>query len=731
MEKIVGVELSHRFAPIAVRERLALNKEQTRVAIQKLKRHYKEVFIISTCNRLSIYAYGKSHNEIVDFFDSFGNYRQYLSILPDTEIAIINLFSTAAGLESQAVGEHQIIGQIKDALDIGREEQSIGPVLDELIRQAIHTGKRVRMETNIGKFSASLATVGFELISHHGYNFGDSTFLVIGTGNMANLVATVLDRTPIKKLYVASHDKERAQEMAKEWNGTAVEMQNIHQALAEANIIVGGTQGEINLLHEETMAESKCPRAKFALETGGSKLFIDFGVPRNFNPDLKNHENISLYDLDDIKKITYDGLLKRYDEIPLARKIVNQELEWFMVWLKNRKVAPVIEAYWSNLEEMRDEELKWLIPKMGDLSEHQKELLMRFSHRLLRKISSPTIDGIKNIAQNIHIQDNPINTAKQILDVNNVDIFVPKRKIVVGTRGSKLALTQTNWVVEQLKALQPDYEFETKIIKTSGDEGNINVVGAFTSALQRAMLANEIDIAVHSYKDIPTEEVNGLRVIPITEREDFRDVLISKSGKKLLDLPKGAVIGTGSLRRTAQLKQFRPDLEYKFIQGNVDGRIQKMEAGEYDAIILAAAGLRRLNMIDYATEILDLNVMLPAVGQGILGIETIDKEGYVLDLVKKLRHEPTKYAADAERAFLIALGGGCNLPIAAYAKATNNNIEIEGVFASEDGVHFSRKTIKGKVEERRELARILALDLKKEIDFKKKEQLSETTSKSC
>jgi glutamyl-tRNA reductase len=108
MEKIVGVELSHRFAPIAVRERLALNKEQTRVAIQKLKQHYKEVFIISTCNRLSIYAYGKSHNEIVDFFDTFGNYRQYLSILPDTEIAIINLFSTAAGLESQAVGEHQI-----------------------------------------------------------------------------------------------------------------------------------------------------------------------------------------------------------------------------------------------------------------------------------------------------------------------------------------------------------------------------------------------------------------------------------------------------------------------------------------------------------------------------------------------------------------------------------------------------------------------------------------------
>ncbi len=729
MDKIVGVELSHRFAPISVRERMALNKEQTRAAIQHLKNYYKEVFIISTCNRLSMYAYGKSSNELVDFFNTYGNYRQYLSILPDSEIAVINLFSTASGLESQAVGEHQISGQIKDALEIAREEQSIGPVLDELIRQAVHTGKRVRIETNIGKFSASLATVGFELIENHGFNMAESTFLVIGTGNMANLVTTILDRTSIKKLYIASHDFVRAQEMATEWNGVAVEMQNMHEALSEANIIIGGTQGEINLLHEETMAESKCPRANFALETGGSKLFIDFGVPRNFNPNLKSHKNISLFDLDDIKKITYDGLLKRYDEIPLARKIVSQELEWFMIWLKNRRVAPVIEAYWSNLEIIRDEELKWLIPKMGEVTDHQKDLLMRFSHRLLRKISSPTIDSIKNIAQNIHIQDNPINTAKQILDINDVDIFVPKRKIIVGTRGSKLALTQTNWVVEQLKNLQPDYEFETKIIKTSGDEGDISIVGAFTSALQRAMLAGEIDVAIHSYKDIPTEEVNGLRVIPITKREDYRDVFISKSGKKLMDLPAGSTIGTGSLRRSVQLMQIRPDLNYKFIQGNVDGRIQKMNAGEYDAIILAAAGLRRLNMIDCATEILEIDVMLPAVGQGILGLEIIDKEGHVLDLVKKLRHEPTKFAADAERTVLIALGGGCNLPIAAFAEVNHDEIKIQGVFASESGDLFTRKTIIGKTEDRRELARTLAIELKKEIDTKKKEQISESTVK--
>ena len=728
MDKVVGVELSHRFAPISVRERLALNTEQTRAAIQALKKSYKEVFIISTCNRLSIYAYGKSHTPILEYFDTFGNYRQFLSILPDSEIAIKNLFSTAAGLESQAVGEHQIIGQIRDALDLGREEKTIGPVLDELIRQAIHTGKKVRQETNIGKFSASLATVGFELIHKHGYQLEDATFLVIGTGNMANLVTTVLDRTTIKKLYVASHDDERAAKMAAEWNGEAVNMQNMHTALSEANIIVGGTQGEINLLHEETMAESKCPRANFALETGDKKLFIDFGVPRNFNPDLKNHNNISLYDLDDIKKITYDGLLKRYNEIPQARQIVNEEVDWFIVWLKNRKVAPVIEAYWNNLEDIRDEEIKWLLPKLGNIDEHQKEVLMRFTHRLLRKISNPTIDGIKNIAQNLHEQESPINTAKHILDVDDVDIFVPKKKIIVGTRGSKLALTQTNWIVEQLKAAQPDYEFETKIIRTSGDDGDISVVGAFTSALQRAMLAGEIDIAVHSYKDIPTEEVNGLRVIPVTERKDARDVFISKNGKTFNEIEAGATIGTGSLRRSTQLKQLRPDLNYEFIQGNVDSRIHQMETGKYDAIVLAATGLQKMNMIEVATEIFDLDMVVPAVGQAILGIELIDKDGYVYDLVKQLKHEPTKYAADAERAFLIALGGGCNLPIAAYATVDDTNINITGIFANEDGSIFIKNNITGNVADRKALAQELAMQLKAEVE-NKKEQLANVTIK--
>ena len=174
--------------------------------------------------------------------------------------------------------------------------------------------------------------------------------------------------------------------------------------------------------------------------------------------------------------------------------------------------------------------------------------------------------------------------------------------------------------------------------------------------------------------------------------------------------------------------QLRPDLEYKFIQGNVDGRIQKMETEDYDAIILAATGLQKMNMIDVATEIFETDVMLPAVGQGILSIELIDKKGHILDLVKQLNHEPTKHAADAERAFLIALGGGCNLPIAAYAIASETEITIEGMFASEDGQSFARGTINGDIIDKKTLARTLALQLKDEVENKTKEAKVEIES---
>lgn len=729
MEKIVGVELSHRFAPIDVREQMALNDEQTMQALADLKKIYSEVFIIATCNRLSLYAFGENYYGLEDYLKRFGNFSQYLTVLPDTEIAIKNLFSTAAGLESQAIGEHQIVGQIRAALALARKMKTIGPMLDEMIRHAVHTGKRARLETNIGRHSASLATVGFELIEQHGYKLEDSSLLVVGTGNMANLVATILDRTKIKKLLIASHNLERASQMAKEWGGEAIDIKHLFRYVSQVDIMIGGTQGEVNLLSEAAITDSKCTRAQFAFKASEPKLLIDFGLPRNFNPGLKNLEGLTLYDLDDIKKMTFESLLKRHDEIPKATEIVEDEVQKFTSWYYNRKASPVLEAYWHSLQETKESELSWLLPKMGDLTPAQIELLEKFSHRMVRKISKRPMEVIHELSYNMHEQDNPINTVKKVFGLEDVEIRVPKRRVIVGTRGSKLALTQTHQVIEILKKFEPDFEFVTKVIRTNGDDGDIEVMGAFTSAIQRALVAGTVDMAVHSFKDLPIENVTGLKLAAISERADVRDILISKNGEKFSDLPQGAIIGTGSLRRQIQLKELRPDIQTKFIQGNLDTRIKKMMEGDYDAIILAYAGINRLGMIDIANDIFTEQDLLPAVAQGALALEVRDESGFVMDLVKQFNHKPTQIATFAEREFLIALGGGCNYPIAAYAVVKNDELLIQGLFASDDGSIVCIGEKGGDASDYINIAQSLAFQLKAELEEKTKLATSESTSK--
>lgn len=715
MNRIVGIELSHQHAPIAIREQLALNKEQIRESIADLKKQYKEVFIISTCNRLSLYAYGDNYLKLESYLEKFGNFSQYLTILPDTRIAMQNLFSTASGLESQAIGEHQIIGQIREALEIAKEEKTIGPILGEMIRKAVHAGKRARLETNIGKHSASLATVGFELIHKHGIELKDSSLMVIGTGNMANLVNTVLDRSSVKNLYVASHNLGRATKMANDWGGEAVHVSELQRYLSKVDIIIGGTQGEVNLLSEKQVDDSKCTRAQFAFDAERPKLLIDFGLPRNFNPVLKTFDNVFLYDLDDIKQMTYEGLLKRYEEIPQVKEIVVEESDSYMEWFYHRKASPVIEAYWNNLIDIKEKELKWLMPKLGDISEEQEKIIERFAHRLIRKISKKPLEGLNSFSLNLHDTDNPINTVKKVFDLDDIDIFVPEKRIVIGTRGSKLALTQTHHMIEKLRKMEPQNEYVTKVIRTSGDDGNIEVLGAFTNAIQRALLDKKVDIAVHSYKDLPTEGVPGLHIAAISEREDVRDVLISKNGEKLADLPKGAIIGTGSLRRQIQLKLLRPDIEVKFIQGNLDGRLKKMKEGDYDAIILAAAGLKRLGMMEQATEILSETDMIPAVSQGALAIEVRKEDEETTALVNKIDNADSRIATDAERAFLRALGGGCNFPIAAYATIDANELTINGLYASNDGTMVEIDNITGHKASPHQLAKQLAAHLQERL----------------
>jgi hydroxymethylbilane synthase len=277
------------------------------------------------------------------------------------------------------------------------------------------------------------------------------------------------------------------------------------------------------------------------------------------------------------------------------------------------------------------------------------------------------------------------------------------RKIIVGSRKSKLALTQTNWFINELKAAGVPFEFEVKEIVTKGDRildvqlSKVGGKGLFVKEIEQALYDKEIDFAVHSMKDMPAILPEGLVIGCIPPREDARDAFISKGHVKFADLPQGAIVGTSSLRRSAQLLQARPDLEIKWIRGNVDTRLNKLETEDFDAIILAAAGLKRLGWSDdVVTEYLDTELCLPAVAQGSLGIECRGDDTELLEQLAKLTDASTWQTAHAERAFLAAMDGGCQVPIAGYATVEGEAITLTGLVAAPDASIIYKETLIGK-----------------------------------
>jgi hydroxymethylbilane synthase len=295
------------------------------------------------------------------------------------------------------------------------------------------------------------------------------------------------------------------------------------------------------------------------------------------------------------------------------------------------------------------------------------------------------------------------------------------RPLVIGSRGSKLALWQAEQARERLLLLNPQIEIRIEIIKTTGDVKNepLSVIGGkgvFTKELEDALLDGRIDIAVHSLKDLPTILPDALTISAICEREDARDALVLRldlqiEDGSLLKLPDGAVVGTSSQRRLAQLKTLRSDVVVTDLRGNVDTRIRKLDEGQYDAVILASAGLVRLGLQKRISARIAISEMLPAVGQGAIAIETRSDDRNAVETTSKLDHRETRLACLAERAFLRALGGGCQLPIAAHATIEHDLINLDGLVAKPDGSEIWRDHLSGPSSQAEQIGSILARNL--------------------
>lgn len=300
-----------------------------------------------------------------------------------------------------------------------------------------------------------------------------------------------------------------------------------------------------------------------------------------------------------------------------------------------------------------------------------------------------------------------------------------KQQFVVGSRGSELALTQTKWLIGELQKKQPSVAFEIRVIKTAGDKmlaapfTQMVGKGFFTKELEEALVKKEIDFAVHSLKDVPTDSLEGLKIVAYPKREDPRDVLVSESGQGLKDLPQGAKVGTSSPRRQAWLAALRSDLEVVPLRGNLNTRLNKVFGRELkdsndkvDAAVLAFAGLKRLGLEDQVTEVLSIEDFLPAPGQGILGIQCRAQDQETIDLLETVNHAETVFQADAERAFLAAWGGGCSVPLGAYAQIEGDTVCLEAAIYLEDKKNVIRDVLKGKTQEGVQVGQTLAKRLK-------------------
>lgn len=284
-----------------------------------------------------------------------------------------------------------------------------------------------------------------------------------------------------------------------------------------------------------------------------------------------------------------------------------------------------------------------------------------------------------------------------------------KKHIKIGTRGSQLALYQANKVKTTLENIFPELIVELEIIKTKGDKildvalSKIGDKGLFTKEIENALIDGSVDLAVHSLKDLPTKLPEGLTLGAVLERGEFRDALVSKNGKKLSELGAGDVVATSSLRRQAGLMKMNNQIIVKDIRGNVNSRLQKMEDGYCDAMIMAAAGLQRLGLEQYITEIIDPEVIVPAVSQGAIAIEVRINDPEIEFLMQRINDADTWDAITAERAFLAHLQGGCQVPLGCFSKIENGHLTMNGFVASVDGKQFIHETISGEVGKGAEL----------------------------
>lgn len=763
---VLGV--SHRTAPMSVLDAFAFDAP----AVEQLRsrvcagEYVMGVVVLATCNRVEIIAdVSGFHGGLADLGSALVDMTSFdwkelaghLFVRYETE-AYEHLFELTAGLDSMAIGEAQILGQVRTALNEARTAGTLTGDLERAVSRALEIGKRAHTETALDTVSNSLLDTALFAAREHLGEISGARALVVGAGAMSGLAVatlvrsgvsslTVINRTSERALRLIEHAEELAQQLGADLATSFTELSegSLVDEIRHSNLIVSVTGARGTVINTDTVV-----KAMSSTPEPHKRAFIDLAMPFDIEHSVADIPHVSLMGLEQLSMEFAQSNLaadsRAVDALAQVRALIRQAMNQVAADKAASKINPTVVALRKRASQIIDAEYTRLVNKLGDdVSQDVQAEIRKSLNRTVDKIlHNPTVrvkelaltetstDYAAALSTLFDLTAAPETSELPIVKAKNhsanqgaaknakatsspakstttdgttpvgdhtLDVVEPEgwtRTVRLGTRRSNLARSQSVGVAHDIAA-HTGWRVEIVEVVTEGDVNmtplaNMGGTGVFVSAVRRALLSGKIDIAVHSLKDLPTAQAPGITLAAVPPRVDPSDVLVARDGLTFDQLPQGAIVGTGSPRRAAQMRAVRPDLDIRGVRGNVGTRIKYVTDGRIDAVVLAAAGMRRLGRLAEVTETLATDLMLPAPGQGALAIEcraeNADRDPFDAKLRSGLLeiHDETTYrAVVAERAILSRAQAGCSAPIGALANVTERSIELSAVMADDAG----------------------------------------------
>ena len=848
---VLGV--SHRSAPMSVLDSVALSGS----GVEELRRRVLDgdfvdgALVLSTCNRLEIIADVRSfHGGLSDVGSALAEVAgmdwQELArhvYVRYEDKAVEHMLTVASGLDSMAIGESQILGQLRHSYSSAQEARELTGELSQTIQDSLRVGKRAHAETSLDTVARSLLDMALVSAVDHIGDLAQADVLIVGAGAMSGLSVATLARQGVRSVTVLNRTLERAERLAATVDGRAdvLTPESLAREFARASLVISVTGARGAVIDAEVVSASL--HHQDAGAPPAPTFVVDLALPFDVDPDVETHDHVRMVNLEGISALFADSAHSGDGDVAAivgqVQGIIREEVAELSARRRARQVGPTVAALRSQARETVDREFDRLARRLGDdapqkVLDEARQAMRRVATTILH---TPTVrvkeltgtdaesidyaaalttlfdldrtpaaqapatpvpttaeaaalmaeavpdepldadlDGLMAMALSPALEmtaaastatpvahaapalvtaattsatapaatasasgasattsatttsagsadGSAVDGTTQVAD-HTLDVVEPERPtgrtVRLGTRRSRLARSQSTAIAQQL-AQQTGWRVEIVEVVTEGDVNmtplaSFGGTGVFVSAVRQALLTGTIDIAVHSLKDLPTAEAPGILLAAVPPRVDPADVLVARDGLTLAQLPAGAVVGTGSPRRAAQLRAARPDIEVTGVRGNVDTRIRHVREGRLDGVVLAAAGVRRLGRIDEATDVLDGDVMLPAPGQGALAVECRADDAHLSaddaslrDALRGLHDEDTALAVHCERAILTRAEAGCSAPIGALARLDGRTLTITGVLADEQGT-LLRETRSADLPDGAEAAHAAALE---------------------